>query len=177
MLFFIKVRFLQGLHVVHRDGLIVKQALDDAAFEQVFFDDLGHIRDLDLAVKAAFRVDDHNRAERAKTKAARAHDLDLLLKTAVGDLLFQRLDDRRAVGGGAAGTAANQNVGTIHRGSSLLRGGADGEIHDRVAVYKMLVDDLDRLFGGHFDIGDLFLAGLHDLYDRLVLAHADAAGL
>lgn len=41
----------------------------------------------------------------------------------------------------------------------------------------MIADDARDHFGRYLDIGDLFFAGFENLDYRLILAHADAAGL
>ena len=102
------------------DGIIIQQALDDAALEQVLLDNFGYVLNLYLAIKAALGVDDHDRAECAQAMAAGLDDLDLVCEALLRNLRFQRLNDCGGVCGGTAGTAANQYMGTIHCFSSLL---------------------------------------------------------
>ena len=102
------------------DGVIIQQTLDDTALEQVLFHNFGHVLNLYLAVKAALRVDDHDRAECAEAEAARTDDIDLLIEAFRGNFLFQTLDNQLTVRGGTSRTAANQYMGTIHCFSSLL---------------------------------------------------------
>ena len=59
----------------------------------------------------------------------------------------------------------------------LFGDSADREFAYGVAVDEMIADDARDHFGRYLDIGDLFFAGLENLAYRLILAHADAAGL
>ena len=102
------------------DGVIIQQTLDDTALEQVLFHNFGHVLNLYLAVKAALRVDDHDRAECTQAVAPCLDHLDFICEALLRNLRFQRLNDRGGVCGGTAGTAANQYMGTIHCFSSLL---------------------------------------------------------
>ena len=88
--------------------------LYDSALEQVLLNDFGDILNLNLAVKASLGVNNHNRAECAKAETACFYNLDLFAEAFCFDLFFESLDNSRTVRGCAAGTAANENMGTIH---------------------------------------------------------------
>ena len=120
LLLFIEISGFDALDNIVMDGIIIQQALDDAPFEQMLLHDLGDVLYLNFTVEAAFRIDDHDGAERAQAMAARLDDLDLFAEAFLRDLLLQSLDNRGRVCGGTAGTAANEYMGTIHCFSSSL---------------------------------------------------------
>ena len=88
--------------------LVVYQTVDDATLEQVFLDDLRHIRLGHAAVERALGIDDHDRTERAQAETAGLHDLDLVGEAVRLQLLLQMCADGGAARRGASRTAADQ---------------------------------------------------------------------
>ena len=116
----IEIGFVEGLDAVLHNGLLIKQTLDNATLKQMLFHDLRNILHRDAAIKAAFRVNDHNRTEGAKTKAAGAHNVNFFFQSAFCNFFLQGFNDFFAVRGGTTRTAAYKHIGTIHSVSSLL---------------------------------------------------------
>ena len=59
--------------------------------------DFGHVVHLYPGIEAAFRVDNHDRAERAQAEAAGTHNLDLVGQALLANFLFQDLNNFLAV--------------------------------------------------------------------------------
>ena len=94
--------------------LVVLEAGNGTALEQVLLDDLGDVFGLDHAVEGAVGINDHDRAERAKTEAAGRDELDLLGQPLLCQLFFESILQRHASGGGTARTAADQYMCAKH---------------------------------------------------------------
>ena len=95
-------------------GVAVYQTLDGTAFEQMLFDDLGHVFDFDSGIEDPFGVNDHYGAERAKAETAGVDDLYLVLKPFGFELCFKRFRNGGAVRRSTAGAAADKNMSTYH---------------------------------------------------------------
>jgi len=176
-LFGVKIGFIQGFDAVFHNRLLIEQTLDDTALEQMLFHDFGNILHRDAAVKAAFRINNHDRAERAKAKAAGAHHVYFFFQPAFCNFFLQGFNDFFAVRGGTTRTAAYKHIGTIHSVSSLFRIGADRKFRYDIAVDQMIVDNANGLLRRHFDICGFSSVDVIDLNNRLKLTDADAAGL
>ena len=99
VLFCIEVGLVQRFDaVVFLNGLLVEQAFNDTALEQVLFNNFRNVRGFNFRVEGTFRVDNHDRAECAQTKAAGFDDFYFIRQTGLGDLLFHCVDDLLAVG-------------------------------------------------------------------------------
>ena len=102
---------IEGLGgVVIHHSLLVQQALDNTALEQVLGDDFRHVLHGDAAVEGALGIDHHNGAQRAQAKAAGADDVYFLLKALGLDFFLQLFNNLLAVGGSTACTSADQHV-------------------------------------------------------------------
>ena len=84
-------------------------------------DAVGHVIHGDAAVERAFRVYDHDGAERAETEAAGHDDLDFLVKALCLQFIRQSVVQSRAAGRGTAGTAADKYMRTDHNIYFLLK--------------------------------------------------------
>ena len=111
---------VEGLDHVLSDCLFVEQTFDRTAFEEMLRHDFRDVFSLNAGVERAFRVDNHDRADCAETKAARFDDLNFFSQAVLFQFGFQRVNDLCASGGRASGTAADQYVGTIHIISSFM---------------------------------------------------------
>ncbi len=94
------------------DGLALRrladEALDDAALEQVLFDDLGGVVRANALVEDAVGVHRGDRADGTGAEAPGFDDLDLALETLALDLLAQGRADLQGAGGDAAAAGTQQ---------------------------------------------------------------------
>ncbi|OQC18537.1 MAG: hypothetical protein BWX70_03487 [Verrucomicrobia bacterium ADurb.Bin070] len=90
--------------------LVVEQAGDHAAFDDVLFDDDRRVLGFDLDIEGVLRQDLDDRALLAEAQAAGAHDLHLIDQAVLFDRLLQRIKQRDAVIGLASRSAAYQDV-------------------------------------------------------------------
>ena len=95
-------------------GLVVHQTGDGTALEQMLLNDLGDDLRRHARIKGALGIHDHDRPQLAETEAAGLDDLDFVVQPADLQLFLQRGQQRRASGGGAAGTAAYQYMRSNH---------------------------------------------------------------
>ena len=92
--------------------LLVEEPLDDAPLDDVLGDDLRHVLRGDVGVEGPLGIDQHHRTHGAQAEAARLDHPGLLVHALGLELLLKALDDLRAIGGGAAGAGAHQNMGS-----------------------------------------------------------------
>ena len=90
----------------------VEQALDDAALDDVLGDDLLHVLHAYVGVTSTLGIDGDDGAQRAQAETAGAYHLGLPVHALGGQLFFKFRNDLGALGGGAAGAGAHQDVGT-----------------------------------------------------------------
>ena len=93
-----------------RAGFAVKQFIDNAAFDQVFFDQFGDVGRLQADVDDAFRVNHHDGAQRAESVAAGFDHFDLFGQFSFDQFFQKGIFDAEAAGSLAARSAANQYV-------------------------------------------------------------------
>ena len=87
--------------------VVVDEALDATALEEMLAHDLLDIIHGHAAVEGAVGVDDDDGAELAQAEAARADQLDLVLQVVLLDLDFESVLDLLATRRGATGTATD----------------------------------------------------------------------
>ena len=102
--------------------VLVEQALDDAALDDVLGHNLLHVVHRHVGVARPLGIDGDDGPQGAQAEAARAHHLGLLVHALGGQLLFKLRDDLGAFGRGAARAGADQNMGTnqAHLTPSLI---------------------------------------------------------
>ena len=96
------------------NGIFIKKAGNQTAFEQMLADDLCDIVGGNSRIECAFRIYDHNRAVGAQAKAAGFDNFHFISQVIRSKLFFKRFDNHLAAGRRTTGTAADKDMGTIH---------------------------------------------------------------
>ena len=125
-------------------GFFIKEMTNRIAANEVFGNDLFHIFGLYLAVEGAFGVNDHDRAECAKTEATGGNDLDFVFDACELELSNECVANAHGVGGGTAGTAADEDV--LANAVACINGVAVTVAHSHCG--RILISDRDQLFNG-----------------------------
>ena len=94
LLLLIESSLVEGLDGVLFNGLLIEQTGHDTALVQMLLNDLGNILQLYHGVEGAFRINDHDRAESAKTEAAGGDDVDFLIQTLRLELFLELISDQ-----------------------------------------------------------------------------------
>ena len=97
------------------DVVLRHQLRVGAALDEMLLDEFGHVQGRDPLIERPFRVDQHHRAEVARSHAARFDNFNFLVEAALLQLGSQRVLQRIAAGTDAAGAGANQYVSANHR--------------------------------------------------------------
>ena len=90
--------------------VVVDETLHATTLEQVLGDDLIHVIYGDAAIERAIRIDDDDGAKLAQAKAARPHELDLVLKVVLLDPRLESVLDLLAARRSTTGTATDKDL-------------------------------------------------------------------
>ena len=95
-------------------NIIVNESFNDSTLKEMLLNDFGNILSLNTAIESTLGVNDHNRAECAKTEASCLNDLDFFGKTLRFKLCCKCICYCYTSGRSTACTCTNQYMRTYH---------------------------------------------------------------
>ena len=110
LLLCIEGSLVESEDVIALYGFAVKELANGVAANEVFGNDFVHIFGLNLAVEGTFGINDHDRAECAKTETTGGNNLDFVCDACDFKLFYESFANVHGVRGGTASTAANEDV-------------------------------------------------------------------
>ena len=136
-------------------GFAVKELANGITANEMLGNDFVHIFGLNLAVEGAFGVNDHDRAECAKTETTGSNYLDFVFDACELKFFYESLANVHGVRGGTAGTAADQDV--FANAVTRINGVTVAETHSNggsIFIFQcvQLFNVVDHIFGFPFHL-------------------------